>query len=237
VSETTLDPPIRVFLLLENRLLRDTLGRLLRKREDLLVVGCSRPKDCSPQALRESQCDVLALDFFDAKWLPLNLQLKTRNFSALKSVLIGMNGDPERFLAAVRGGATGYLLKEASVSEVVTAVRSTFRGEAICSPSLCAALFQYVSQIATSGVSPFHASRPDLTLRQQQLAALVAKGLTNKEIASGLNLSEFTVKNHIHRIMKQVGAESRSQAVATIQSHGYSLNGDYGGAESIPGRD
>jgi len=52
----------------------------------------------------------------------------------------------------------------------------------------------------------------------------VAKGLTNKEIASQLNLSEFTVRNHIHRILKQVDAESRSQAVEAIRSHGYSLS-------------
>jgi DNA-binding NarL/FixJ family response regulator len=220
------EPRIRVFLLLENRLLRDTLARLFRKREDLLVVGCARQEDCSPQTLLESQCDVLALDFFDAKWLPATLRLQAANLSALKAVLIGMNGDPERFLAAVRAGATAYLLKEASVSEVVTAVRSTFRGEAICSPLLCAALFQYVAQLATGGAVPSSAGRPDLTLRQQQLVALVAKGLTNKEIALGLNLSEYTVKNHIHRIMKQVGAGSRSQAVETILSHGYSMIGD-----------
>jgi hypothetical protein len=59
VFETVSEPPIRVFLLLENRLLRDTLSRLFRKRGDLLVVGCSRPEDCSPQTLQESQCDGL----------------------------------------------------------------------------------------------------------------------------------------------------------------------------------
>jgi DNA-binding NarL/FixJ family response regulator len=216
VTETDLEPPIRIFLLLANRLLRDTLARLFRKRKGLLVVGCSRQEDCSPQTLQESQCDVLVLDSFDAKWLPANLRLKTGNFSALKSVLIGMSGDPERFLAAVRGGVTGYLLKEASVPEVVAAVRSTFRGEAICSPLLCAYLFQYLSQMATDRAIASLAGRPSLTLRQQQLVGLVAKGLTNKEIASGLNLSEYTVKNHIHRIMKQVGAGSRSQAIETM---------------------
>ena len=68
------------------------------------------------------------------------------------------------------------------------------------------------------------ARRPDLTLRQQQLVALVAKGLTNKEIASRLNLSEFTVRNHIHRILKQVDAESRSQAVDVIRASGYTIS-------------
>ena len=64
----------------------------------------------------------------------------------------------------------------------------------------------------------------DLTLRQQQLIALVAKGLTNKEIASQLNLSEFTVRNHIHRILKQLDAGSRSEAVEAIRSHGYTIS-------------
>jgi DNA-binding NarL/FixJ family response regulator len=68
-----------------------------------------------------------------------------------------------------------------------------------------------------------NASKPDLTLRQQQLVALVAKGLTNKEIAARLNLSEYTVRNHIHRILKQVDAESRSEAVETIRASGYTI--------------
>jgi DNA-binding NarL/FixJ family response regulator len=68
------------------------------------------------------------------------------------------------------------------------------------------------------------APRPDLTMRQQQLMALVAKGLTNKEIASSLNLSEFTVRNHIHRILKQVDAGSRSEAVQTIRAHGFPIS-------------
>jgi DNA-binding NarL/FixJ family response regulator len=65
--------------------------------------------------------------------------------------------------------------------------------------------------------------KPDLTLRQQQLVSLVAKGLTNKEIASHLNLSEFTVRNHIHRILKQVDVGSRCEAVEAIRAHGYAI--------------
>ena len=60
-------------------------------------------------------------------------------------------------------------------------------------------------------------------LRQHQLVALVAKGLTNKEIASRLNLSEFTVRNHIHRILKQLDAETRSEAVDVVRASGYMI--------------
>jgi len=224
LSGTVTESPIRIFLLLENRLLRDALSRLFRKRSDLVVVGCGGQEECSPQALSETQCDVLALDFFDTGWLPINLRLRAANLLAVKAILIGMNGDTEQFIAAVCGGVTGYLLKEASISEVVAAVHLTSRGEAVCPPKLCASLFQYVSQMATGESRSSFAGRPDLTRRQQQLVALVAQGLTNKEIAARLNLSEYTVKNHIHRIMKQVDAESRNEAVETILSYGYSLN-------------
>jgi DNA-binding NarL/FixJ family response regulator len=223
VRETVTEPPIRVFLLVESRLLREALDRLFRTRADLLVVGRCGQGECSTQALLETRCDVLAVDFFDANWLPASLRLKTGHFSVLKSLLIGMSGDAEQFLAAVRGGVTGYLLKEASALEVVAAVRSTFRGEAICPPKLCGTLFQYVSHTGNGGSFPPLAGRPDLTFRQQQLVSLVAQGLTNKEIASRLNLSEYTVRNHIHRLLKLVDAGSRSQAVQTILSYGYSL--------------
>jgi DNA-binding NarL/FixJ family response regulator len=62
-----------------------------------------------------------------------------------------------------------------------------------------------------------------LTIRQQQLISLVAKGLTNKEIAWRLNLSEFTIKNHIHRIMRQVEADSRHEAVEIARASGYAV--------------
>ncbi len=221
MSETVPEVPIRVFLLIENRLLRDVLQRLLRKRSDLVIAGCNEPGACSPQAVERSGCDVLLLDFFDSRWLPGNLASKSGGCAVPKALLIGMNDESDQFLAAIRGGVTGYLLKEASAAEVVAAVRAAFRGEAVCPPRLCAALFDYVSQTGMRASVASDAKRPALTLRQQRLIGLVAKGLTNKEIASQLNISQFTVKNHIHRILRNVDAESRSQAVDLIRSRGY----------------
>jgi DNA-binding NarL/FixJ family response regulator len=65
--------------------------------------------------------------------------------------------------------------------------------------------------------------RPSLTRRQLELVGLVARGMTNKEIAASLNLSEFTVKNHIRRIMKEVDADDRHEAVAMVRAHGLPL--------------
>jgi DNA-binding NarL/FixJ family response regulator len=164
----------------------------------------------------------LVLDFLETQWLPAQIRLGTDPPSSPKTLLICMSDDCDQFLAAVHGGATGYLLREASTADVIAAVRATFRGEAVCPPKLCAELFHRLSQTAIEPAPAQH-TRPTLTLRQQRLATLVAKGLSNKEIAAQLNLSEFTVKNHLRRIMKRFGARSRTQAVDAILSYGYSL--------------
>jgi DNA-binding NarL/FixJ family response regulator len=134
-----------------------------------------------------------------------------------------MEPDEEQFMAAVRSGVMGYLLNDTSAADLVAAVRAVYRGEAVCPPQLCSSLFRFVAHVVEQSPVKRAAPRPDLTMRQQQLVALVAKGLTNKEIASRLNLSEFTVRNHIHRILKQVDAESRSEAVDVLRASGYTI--------------
>jgi DNA-binding NarL/FixJ family response regulator len=212
------ESPIRVYLLIENRLLREALGRLCRKRTDLEVVG-QGDHNSLPGNL-DGICDVLAMDFFDPQRLPAFFSMESQQACWVKTVLIGMADDSAQFLQAVRAGVSGYLLKDASASEVVSAIRATFKGEAICPPKLCAALFEYFAVSARDGQNRTFSRRPDLTLRQRQLVDLVAKGLTNKEIAMQLNLSEFTVRNHIHRIMKQVDVGSRQEAVKVVRDQG-----------------
>lgn len=215
---------IRVFFLIENRLLREALVRLFRKRSDIVVAGDSGRADLTPEDILASTCDVLVIASFQTNWQALGDTLERVGQLGLKVVLIGMDADESQFLSSVRAGASGYLLKDASAADVVSSVRAVFRGEAVCPPQLCHALFRFVAQTAREGPVRNPALKPDLTLRQQQLVGLVAKGLTNKEIASHLNLSEFTVRNHIHRILKQVDASSRTEAVETIRASGYSIS-------------
>jgi len=214
---------IRAFLMIENRLLREALVRLFRKRPDLTVVGQTSPADGTPLGVLETECNVLVGDSLLSSRLPADFSAKGGMPAGVKIILIGMEPDEKQFMAAVRSGVTGYLLQDASASDVVAAVRAVCRGEAVCPPQLVATLFRFMAQIARE-MPLNNSSKPDLTLRQQQLVTLVAKGLTNKEIASHLNLSEFTVRNHIHNILKQVDASSRSEAVETIRSYGYSIS-------------
>jgi two-component system, NarL family, response regulator DevR len=134
-----------------------------------------------------------------------------------------MDEDEELFLRAVRLGVCGYLLKDASSTEIISAVRGVARGEAACPPRLCMTLFRNIIQkFRQSSGTDDHAAcmKIGLTYRQRELIALVAKGLTNKEIGAQLNLSEYTVKNHMRRIMRNVEADSRREAVDVIRAAG-----------------
>ena len=125
------------------------------------------------------------------------------------SILVAMQDDPKAFLAAVRRGVLGYVLQEAAAVDVIAAVRSVARGEAVCPARLMRVLFECVSSQKT-GAPGRARTQVGLTRREQQLVPLVGRGLTNKEIAAELSVSEQTIKSHIHRILRKVGVGDRS---------------------------
>jgi two-component system, NarL family, nitrate/nitrite response regulator NarL len=217
----------KAFLMAESRLLRESLVRLFQKRAGISVVGQSRSSEFAIDVIAASQCTILLLDSPAKAHSSTLLDELCERIPQANVVLFGMDEDFDCFLSAVRSGVRGYLLKAASSSEIIAAVRGVAQGEAICPPRFCASLFQLVSrefQQRSGGADLQAAASRGLTYRQRQLVGLVAKGLTNKEIAVSLNLSEFTVKNHIRRILRQVDAQTRYEAVDVIRASGYLPN-------------
>ena len=211
----------RVYVLIENSLVRETLVRLFQKQSDLSVVG--QGSSAEPDRVLNSGCDVVVLDNLNrASLLGSSLLDRLQAADTVGVLLIGMQDDQEQFLEAVRSGVSGYLLNDASVSDVISAVRAVARGEAVCPPRLRLALFRFVAHAATQTPDQIKQGSMDaLTILQEQIISLVANGLTNKEIAAQLNVSEFTVRNHIHRLMKQLGVESRLEMVNAARAFGY----------------
>jgi DNA-binding NarL/FixJ family response regulator len=211
-----------VYVVAENRLLRETLVRLFRKRGDLSVVGVNSYSDSVPEHIASAQSDLLLMDCLNTNHKSDDLICDVReSIPQIRVVLFGMDEDADIFLQAVRMGVNGYVLKNASSAELIDAVRAVAQGEAICPAKLCKFLFQAISSEANqkAAIAEQRAGmRFELTQRQRQLMALVGMGLSNKEIASNLNLSEFTVKNHIYRVMKQVDAQNRHEAVHLIRA-------------------
>lgn len=214
---------VNIHLLTENRLLRETLARLLVKRSGLCVVDISDSIDGAAKEIASSQCQVVLTDCLTAPHGSELLRKICAQDPPVKVVLFGMEEDAETFLKAVYLGVSAYVLKDASATEIIDALHSVATGEAVCPPKLCMSLIQHLSQRSRAWpklAEPDGLTRQVLTHRQLELLSLVAQGLTNKEIANSLNLSEFTVKNHMRRIMRQVDAEDRYQAVDAIRAIG-----------------
>jgi DNA-binding NarL/FixJ family response regulator len=205
---------VQVFILAENRLLREALTRILNKKNDIRVVGASAFLPEIVQQIADAGPDVLLSDSAAVALSDLRLVSEVGAvLPGLKVVMIGMEADRELFLRAVGDGIVGYVLKDASAAEVAEAVRSVANGEAVCPPGLCLALFEQISKPRVQS-HPFVIRRAlGLTRREQQLVHMISRSLTNKEIASELNLSEQTVKNHVHRILRKLGAGDRLTAV------------------------
>jgi two-component system response regulator DegU len=207
-----------VFLLAENRLLREALVRLLAKR-DIRVVGANPYSSIVFEEIISKAPDIILLD--SSGLLFSNSRLIPTLRSALpevKIVMVDMDSDETIFLKAVREGVVGYVLKDASAAEVAATIRAVAAGEAVCPPALSMALFQSISQQPSVPTPICWGAEFGLSRREQQLVELLRQRLTNKEIAAQLNLSEQTVKNHVHNISRKVGATDRLNIVRLCEA-------------------
>jgi DNA-binding NarL/FixJ family response regulator len=214
---------VSVYLLAENRLLRETLARLLEKRGGLSIAGVSRYTDSTLEEIFASRCAILLMDSMATRQATSLLSDLSERAPKIEVILFGMDEDLDLFVRSAYLGVSGYVLKEASASEIIGAVLGVARGEAAWPPRFCMALGRHLSrEYRTRSRFPMlpGSVKYCLTQRQLELIRLVERGLTNKEIAANLNLSEFTVKNHLRRIMKEVDADDRHEAVDAIRASG-----------------
>jgi DNA-binding NarL/FixJ family response regulator len=203
-----------VFLLAENRLLREALIRLLGKRKEVRIVGANTYSASVHNEIIAARPQIILLDSsglaFSRSALITTLRAAMRN---LRIVMVDMDPDEEIFLSAIRAGVVGYILKDASATEVAGTIRSVAAGKAVCPPSLCMALFRFVGQQPRASIANSWRSDLGLSRRELETVELLQQRLTNKEIALRLNLSEQTVKNHVHHILRKVGASNRFNIV------------------------
>src|SRR5271156_2916875 len=217
-------PPARVvtvFLLAENRLLREALIRLLSKKDDIHIVGSAPYSLEIIQQVLTTEPNIVVLDSVSkalSQDRVVGRLLEAR--PEIGVVMVGMEADEGVFLRLVQEGVLGYVLTDASAMEVGRAIRDVAAGEAVCPPSLSLALFRFVAQPQMIPPRVSIKKSMDLSPRQQQVARLIREGLSNKELAARLNLSEQTVKNHVHRMLRKVGAADRASMAELYRSEG-----------------
>lgn len=206
-----------VFLLAENRLLREALIRILTAKTDVRVVGAAAYSPAALERITSTRPSIVLLDstgviFSEARFV----STLHAAIPAVRVVMVDMEPDPSTFLMAVREGVVGYVLKDASAMEVISTISAVAAGEAVCPPSLSMALFHCVARHYKSRGE----SSRVLSRRELELVPLLRERLTNREIATKLNLSVQTVKNHVHHILRKVGAADRMAIVERVELAG-----------------
>jgi len=211
----------RVFLLAENRLLREALQRVFAKKSDLDVVGAASFGPTILDTILDTNPNLLLFDPPDLRSGIEFLRLVREAAPTIKVIMMGMETSSSLLVQAVREGISGYLLLDAGAGEILSAVRFVLNGGAVCPPQLCHALFSFIAAQRPNLPSFEVQDQLGLTRREQQLVQMIGRGSTNKEIAAELNISEQTVKNHIHRMLRKVGVRNRLQAVETFRTRGF----------------
>ena len=214
----------RVFVAAENRLLREALSRMLTKSGEIEVRGGETAELDHAVFAAPEEAEILLLSSKGNLDQDLTAIRKVRLARPeMRILLLDVTGDERNFLQCIRAGVRGYLPRDASAEDVVEAVQALHAGKAVCPGTLCAALFRYLEQEATSFPSACVHHRLGLTRREQQLIPLIAQGLTNKEIANRFCLSEQTVKNHLYRMKQKIGAEDRLGIVQICRTQGFMI--------------
>jgi two-component system NarL family response regulator len=206
------ETPIRVMLVDDQELFRRGLDLVLRDEPDIEVVGEAGDGLAAIERAAELQPDVVMMDVRLPGVGGIEAARRIRNAQpSTKVVMLTVSDDEEDLFGAIRAGVSGYLLKEISIDEVANAVRAVVQGQALVTPSMAAKLFSEFN-VLSRRVDAQHGTTPRLTDREVEVLRLVAKGMSNKEIATELVIAENTVKNHVRNILEKLQMRSRMEA-------------------------
>ncbi len=206
--------PLRVLVVDDHALFRRGLELVLSQETDVEVVGEATDGVEAVEAADELSPDVVLMDVRMPRASGIDAARKIRErLPATKILMLTVSDDERDLYEAILAGANGYLLKEVSIEEVADAVRAVARGHSLISPSMASKLLTEFNELARRAEDRRLATAPRLTAREIEVLKLVAKGLSNREIAEELFIAENTVKNHIRNILEKLGLHSRMEAV------------------------
>ena len=202
--------PIRVFLLDDHEVVRQGLRALLESSGDIVVVGESGLAQEAAARIPALRPDVAVLDARLPDGSGIEVCRTVRGVDpAIKALILTSYDDDEALFAAIMAGAAGYVLKEITGQDLIGAVHQVAAGNSLIDPALTARVLERVRN--GPGTAPELAG---LTEQELKLLALIAEGLTNRQIGERMFLAEKTVKNYVSALFAKLGMERRTQAAA-----------------------
>jgi DNA-binding NarL/FixJ family response regulator len=207
---------IRVVVADDQTAVREGLSVLLDLLDDVTVVGTAADGAEAVRLVGEHGADVVLMDLRmpGTDGVAATARLHTEH-PEVKVVVLTTYAEEADILAALRAGALGYLTKDAGRVQIAQAIRAAAAGQSVLDPQVQQRL------VAAAVPSSPPSSLPDgLTAREAEVLGLIAAGLSNREIATRLYVSEVTVKSHINRLFAKAGVRDRAQAVQYAYRHG-----------------
>ncbi|MEU3114871.1 response regulator transcription factor [Micromonospora chalcea] len=219
-----MNAPVRVLLVDDQHLVRTGFRVILEVEDDIEVVGEAADGQRAVSMASALRPDVVLMDVempvLDG--LEATRRITGDSTPGGPAVLILTTFDRDDYLfAALRAGASGFLLKNGTPEDLVEAVRVVARGEGLIAPALTRRVISTFARPGAVPPDPRHdAATADLTPREREVLELVASGASNAEIADVLRVGEATVKTHVSRVLAKLGLRDRVQAVVFAYEHG-----------------
>lgn len=210
---------IRVLLVEDHTIVREGLRLLLSREPDITVVAEAANGRQAVTAVGKHRPDIVIMDISmpDMDGLEATRIIRAEH-PAVQVLILTMHESDEFFFRALEAGAAGYIVKKAAMDDLVSGVRDVARGDAVLYPSMAKKLIRdYVSHVQEA---PEAEGYPSLSDREREVFFLLAKGLTNQQIADQLVISPSTVQTHRSRIMQKLGLQVRADLVRYAIRHG-----------------
>lgn len=216
---------ITVFLAEDHAVVREGIAELIRREPDMQVVGEAGDGEETVRQVRQLKPDIVLMDIGmpGVNGIEATRQIKQAAPQSRVLVLTAYD-NPEFVTAMIEAGAAGYLLKNVRGKELTNAIRSAFEGESVLHPTIARVVF---AQLRNPQARPAHEKPDVLSDRELQVLRKGAEGLSNKQIATLLNIGPRTVQTHWRNIFDKLGVYSRTEAIVYCLRKGWlNLSGE-----------
>lgn len=212
---------IRLLLIEDNRLLRDGITAMLKNQPDIKIIAASGKNGDTLIKIQKLKPNIILLDLGLRNQNSLTVvEIVKKDFPKAKVIVMDLapiQGDINLFIKA---GASGFILKDATLDELLLTIRKVADGASIVPPDLTESLFTHIVGDALKGGKTKLTEAIRMTKREREIIGLIGDGLSNKEIGHRLVISNFTVKSHVHNIMEKLALHTRLEVANYSYSSG-----------------
>ena len=207
-------PRISLLLVEDNRLLREGIAAMLGEQPDLAVVATASGGDGVLPLVRDAKPQLVLLDSTLGEHDSLRLLEAVKKASPdIRVIVMDLLPTPD-IVEFVAAGSSGFILKDATLEDFVSTIRSVAQGIPVLPPPSTGTIFSHVAQQAVRRDPGALREAATMTKREREVVALIGEGLSNKEIAERLGIALHTVKSHMHNVLEKLALHSRLQVAA-----------------------